>query len=165
MSGQSFAPPNGPTQLPKDKQRDDQKGEATETHHHGQETYRDVCVPPQQDAKRRGGKRGTKSDRQTCKEKKRERKPAVRRKGQDRHVFDQAESRQTESGKTSASWRTRLAQRFDLKADISRTVAAAAPVHHLLLHASVWNVLQPRWNRQRAALQPRLHNQAAERAE
>lgn len=39
---QSLAPPDGPAQLPKDKERDYQKGEATETHDHGEETYRDV---------------------------------------------------------------------------------------------------------------------------
>lgn len=41
-SWQSLAPPHGPAQLPKDKERDYQKGEATETYDHGEETYRDV---------------------------------------------------------------------------------------------------------------------------
>lgn len=41
-SRQSLAPPDGPAQLPKDKERDYQKGEPTETYNHGEETYRDV---------------------------------------------------------------------------------------------------------------------------
>lgn len=41
---QRLAPPNGPAQLPKDKERDYQKGEATETHDHSKETYRDVYM-------------------------------------------------------------------------------------------------------------------------
>lgn len=44
MGRQSLAPPNGPAQLPKDKERDYQQGEATETHDHSKETNRDVYM-------------------------------------------------------------------------------------------------------------------------
>lgn len=46
MGWQSLAPPNGPAQLPKDKERDYQQGEATETHDHSKETNRDVYMSP-----------------------------------------------------------------------------------------------------------------------
>lgn len=49
VGGQSLAPPNGPAQLPKDKERDYQQGEATETHDHSKETNRDVYMSPWRD--------------------------------------------------------------------------------------------------------------------
>lgn len=62
-----LAPPNRPAQLPKDKERDYQQGEATETHDHSKETDRDVCFNPQ---KKTGGNETSqmRDKRQTCKE-------------------------------------------------------------------------------------------------
>lgn len=81
---EGLAPPDGPAQLPKDKERDYQQGESTETHDHSKETDRDVYERPQRSTvtdrgRERTGKRWTERDRQTCKRKKREeRKQAVK---------------------------------------------------------------------------------------
>jgi hypothetical protein len=79
---EGLAPPDGPAQLPKDKERDYQQGESTETHDHSKETDRDVYERPQGSTvtdrksdrgRERTGKRWSEHERQTCKRKKEKR--------------------------------------------------------------------------------------------